>query len=103
MSKEEPVACSLSAGDLEQRMAEIAELGAESLIGRSHDGGRHLLRFRADLETRRRLEAIVTAEAACCAFLGLSLSQRGDELVLSIDAPEEGRDVSDGLAAAFGV
>jgi hypothetical protein len=102
MTDEKPIACSLNASELERRLAEIAAVGAEGLTGSSAEGGRHLLRFRADAEVRRRLEAIVTAEVACCPFLDLSLSEQGDELILSINAPEEGRGVSDGLAAAFG-
>lgn len=102
MTKEEPVACSLSRGDLEQRLAEIAEAGTESLIEREGKDGRHLLRFRLDAPTRRRLEAILAAEAACCSFLDLSLSERGGELLLSIYAPKEGWQAADGLAAAFG-
>lgn len=103
MTKEEPVACSLGATDLEQRLTEIAEVGAEGLIDSKADGNRHLLRFRLDATTRRRLEAIIAAEAACCAFLDLSLSERDGALVVSIDAPEAARGVADGLAAAFGV
>jgi hypothetical protein len=101
MTKEESVACSLGPNDLEQRLVEIAEVGSESLIDRSSDGGRHLLRFRSSGTTRRRLETIVAAEAACCSFLDLSLGELGDELILSINAPDEGREVSAGLAAAF--
>ena len=101
MAEETPIACSLEADDLQRRLAAIAELGAESLIAREADGGRHLLRFRAEPETRRRLEAIVAAEAECCSFLELSLQERGEELVLSIAAPRGGRPIADELAAAF--
>jgi hypothetical protein len=66
MPQDLPVVCSLGADDLERRLAAIAELGAESLIDRRQDGGRHLLRFRSD--ARERLEDIVRAEAECCAF-----------------------------------
>lgn len=97
-----PIACSLDAGDLKQRLAAIAEIGAESLLGRETDGGRHLLRFRSDAETRRRLEEIVAAEAECCSFLDLTLEERSDELILSVAAPENGQAVADELAAAFG-
>jgi hypothetical protein len=102
MTDEEPIACSLNASELERRLTEIAEIGAEGLTGRGVDGGRHVLRFHADSETRHRLEAIVAAEAACCSFLDLSLGEQGDELILSINAPEVGREVADGLAVAFG-
>jgi hypothetical protein len=101
MTDETSIACSLGAGDLRQRLSEIAEVGADSLIGRSTDGDRHLLRFRADAQTRRRLAAIVTAEAKCCSFLDLSLEARSGELVLSIHAPDGGQPIADQLAAAF--
>jgi hypothetical protein len=97
-----PTACSLDASDLRRRIAAIAELGAESLIGRETDGARHLLRFRSNRATRRRLEEIVAAEARCCSFLDLSLREQDDELVLSVAAPQGGQPVADELAAAFG-
>lgn len=101
MDKENPVACSLPASNLERRLADIAEIGADSLIDRHEDGGRHLLRFRRGATTCRRLEAIVAAEAECCSFLELSLSKEDDELVLSIEAPETAQAIADELAAAF--
>jgi hypothetical protein len=101
MTEDTPIACSLGVSDLQQRLNEIAEVGAGSLLERSTDGNRHLLYFRAGAETRRRLEAIVAAEAKCCSFLDLTLSDRGGELILSIDAPAAGRSTADELAAAF--
>lgn len=101
MTEGTPIACSLGASELRQRLNEIAEVGADSLVERSADGERHLLRFRSDPETRRRLEAIVAAEAKCCSFLDLSLEEQGDELVLSVSAPQDGQPVADELAAAF--
>lgn len=103
MPADKPVACSLGAGGLEQRLAAIAEVGADSLIDRSAEGGRHLLRFRSDTTTRRRLEDIVAAEAECCSFLDLSLVEEGNELVLSIAAPGDGQAIADELAGAFAV
>jgi hypothetical protein len=95
------VACSLGAGELGQRLAAIAALGADSLLARGVEGNRHVLRFRPDASTRRRLEAIVAAEARCCAFLDLSLREHGGELVLSISAPEDAQAFADGLAEVF--
>ncbi|HEX6688442.1 MAG TPA: hypothetical protein VF085_07225 [Solirubrobacterales bacterium] len=101
MENDTPVACSLGAGELERRLAAIAEIGAGSLISREAGGDSQLLRFRADADTRRRLEEIVVAEGECCAFLDLKLSERGGELVLSIAAPEDAQALADGLAEAF--
>jgi hypothetical protein len=96
-----PIACSLSAGDLKQRLSAIAEIGEESLIDHATEDGRHLLCFRCDAETRKRLEEIVAAEAECCSFLGLTLEERGGTLILSVTAPQDGQLVADELAAAF--
>jgi hypothetical protein len=101
MAVELPIVCSLEVGPLEQRLAEIAEIGAEGLIDRRVERDRHLLRFRSDPEIRRRLEKVIAAEAECCAFLDLSLREEGEELVLSIAAPEAGQSTADALAGAF--
>jgi hypothetical protein len=103
MPEELPVVCSLGAGDLQQRLAAIAELGAESLIDRRQVGARHLLRFRSETRTRERLEDIIRAERECCAFLDLSLEDEAGELILSVAAPEAGQATADGFAAAFAV
>lgn len=97
-----PIACSLGACDLRRRLDEIAALGRESLRSRSADGDRQILRFRADPATQQRLGEIVAAEARCCAFLDLDLTQEGDELVLRIAAPANQLAVADALALAFG-
>lgn len=101
MTDNAPVACSLGAGELEQRLAAIAEIGASSLLSRDIEGNAHLLRFRADATTRRRLEAIIAAEAECCSFLDLSLGEVGGELVLSIAAPRNAQALAEELAGAF--
>jgi hypothetical protein len=103
MATELPIVCSLDASGLEERLAAIAEVGADALRGRSLEGGGHHLRFRSDPRTRRRLEEVIAAEAECCAFLDLSLREAGEELILSIAAPEAGQSTADALAGAFAV
>jgi hypothetical protein len=101
MATEIPIACSLDAGDLEQRLAEITAVGKESLIASEEKGEQFLLRFRADAGIRQRLERIVAAEAECCAFLDLALTESGGELVLSVGAPQDAREFVKGFAGAF--
>lgn len=101
MTEAQPIACSLDAGGLRERLAEIGEIGNQSLIERATEGARHLLRFRADAATQARLAEIVAAEAACCPFLELALEDRGGYLILSIAAPPDGQAVADELASAF--
>jgi hypothetical protein len=96
-----PVACSLGAAERERRLAAIAAVGRAALLDREEVGGLCLLRFRGGAETRRALEQIVAAEAACCPFLELELSESGGELRLAIGAPDEGRPTAEALAAAF--
>jgi hypothetical protein len=102
MNEVRPVACSLGAAALEQRVAAIADVGAASLVSRTTTDGRHLLRFRAGGQTRRRLEGILAAEAECCPFLDLALMEEDGGLVLSIAAPDGGEETATALAGAFG-
>jgi hypothetical protein len=101
MPQDLPVVCSLETGELQRRLDAIAQTGAASLIDRAAKGGGHLLRFRSDARTRRRLEGIVAAEARCCPFLDLSLDDDGEDLILSIAAPRSGQATADALADAF--
>ncbi|HEX3733548.1 MAG TPA: hypothetical protein VHU86_00185 [Solirubrobacterales bacterium] len=95
------IACSLNGSDLRTRQQQLAQLGGDSLIGRNYEGGRHLLRFRADRATRSRLDAIVRAEGECCPFLVLTVQDEGAVLTLSIEAPEGGEPIAAELAGAF--
>jgi hypothetical protein len=101
MSDSNPIACSLNAGALAKRLEEMSDIGRENLTGRAVEDGRHVLRFRADAHVRERLDAIVAAEAECCAFLDLSLVEDADELVLTIEAPEDAQPIADDVARAF--
>jgi hypothetical protein len=96
-----PIACTLDESNLRQRLEEIAALGADALIAHEEANGIHTLRFRRDDETHRRLQQIVAGESQCCSFLDLSIGERDGDLVLTLDAPMEGRPVADELARAF--
>jgi hypothetical protein len=101
MTEPKPIACSLGAGEMRQRLDAIAALGAKSLVGRESTSEAHILRFRTGEGTRRELERILAAEAECCPFLDLELSERDGEVMLRMGAPEDARPLADGLAAAF--
>lgn len=101
MADPTPIACSLDASQLRERLAEIEAVGAESLIDKTQEGERHVLNFRADAGTARRLEEIVAAESRCCAFLDLKLTRQGDELTLTVAAPSGGEEIADELAVSF--
>jgi hypothetical protein len=101
MSEELPLACSLETTALEQRLAAMSELGEDSLLGSSVERDRRVLRFRSDESTRERLRAIVAAEAECCSFFELDLSEEDGALLLTIAAPAGAADLAAGLAGAF--
>jgi hypothetical protein len=101
MSNRLPIACSLGAGDLEIRVAEIRALGSDGLLGVVEGEGRAVLRFRPDPQIRSRLEAVVAAESDCCAFLDFQLAHGHDATELTISAPDGGAEVVGELAAAF--
>jgi hypothetical protein len=97
-----PIACSLTAAELPERLAEIGAIGREGLLGADIDGAVALLRFRGGGDTRARLERIVAAEAQCCAFLAMGLRDDRDAIELRIEAPPGAEPVVRELVAAFG-
>jgi hypothetical protein len=87
MHAEVPIACSLTATELPARLAEITTLGRDALIDALHEPGHAELRFAAGDGARDRIEAIVRAEAQCCAFLNMDIRDEPGLVVLSITAP----------------
>jgi hypothetical protein len=90
-----PIACTLTAAELPERLAEMRAVGREALIA----AGERELRFRP--QARERLEAIVAAEAECCSFMTLALGEANGELLLTVEAPPGAEPVVRELVAAF--
>ena len=101
MPTDPPIACSLDAGALSDRLAHMAELGGAALLDARIDGRRALLRFAAGGEVRGRLDGIVAAEARCCPFLGMDMTEEPGTLTLAIVAPAGAEPVVEDLVAAF--
>ena len=101
MTPDTPIACSLDADELRQRLSEISAIGGQALRYVHSLPGQAVLRFAAEDETRARLEAIVTAEARCCAFMDFELRDEPGAIVMTISAPEGAELVLDELVAAF--
>jgi hypothetical protein len=102
MSTRLPIACSLSAGELPVRQAQMADLGRDALIGAAVDGGRAELSFKGASSVRERVERFVAAEGECCAFLTMRVEETPGEVRLTIEAPEGAEPVLEELVAAFG-
>ena len=97
MTKPLPIACTLGASELPERLAEMRALGRDALIS----AGEHELRFRASPGVRERLERLVAAEAACCSFMTLELVDENGEHLVRVAAPPEAEPVVRELIAAF--
>ncbi len=67
------IACSLGPQERQRRLSTIRRLGEAALLDVEARPGGALLSFRDSDGVRDQLAAIVHAEAACCAFLGLTL------------------------------
>ncbi len=97
-----PLACSLTAAEMPVRLAEMSAIGKAALVSVEIAEGRATLRFTAGADTRGRLEAIVAAEAECCAFLTLIVRDQPGFVVLVIDAPPDAEPVLGTFIEAFG-
>ena len=89
MPAELPIACSLNADELPARLAEMTALGRNALIEVRRATAHAELRFAARDGVRDRVEAIVAAEARCCAFLTMDVRDDPDRVVLNISAPAD--------------
>jgi hypothetical protein len=98
MSTDTPIACSLSSSELSQRLDELSAIGREALLSVGADG---VLRFRADEQTRARLEAIIAAESRCCSLLSFDLREQAGALLLTISAPAGAEPLALDLVNAF--
>ena len=101
MPTELPIACSLSRAELPARLAQIAALGRDALVDAQLGGTRATLRFAAGTGVRERVASVVAAEATCCAFLTMRVSDEPGAVVLDIAAPEDAEMVLREFVDAF--
>jgi hypothetical protein len=88
-SKTPPIACTLTAGNFNDRIAWIGELTRDAL--RSHEQRGLVLDLRYAPEAAERVRHMVRKEQECCAFLTFETHENPDEIRLTITAPEEAR------------
>jgi hypothetical protein len=96
-----PIACSLTAAELETRVAEMGALGTEALVTTTRDSSTLTLRFRGGREVHGRVRDVAAAETQCCGFLEIAVEEHGDEATLRIQAPPGAEPVLDDLMRAF--
>jgi hypothetical protein len=93
-------ACTLTAAEIPDRLAETAALG-RSLESSVVVDGRAVLRFRRDDETSARAAAFVAAESVCCSFLSFELVEEAEALVLTVAGPAGAEPIVAELVAAL--
>lgn len=96
---EVPVACTLSAADEPERLAEWTEVLALVEERQAVDGGVRL-RFPPGPQLAGRLADLAAREQGCCAFFTFTLRPASDAVVLEVTAPPEAAGV---VADLFGV
>jgi hypothetical protein len=94
-----PIACTLQGGSYQERLAWIAELARDGLRGVSREDLRLELRYAPDVASRVR--EMLGKEQECCAFLNFELTETGEDVRLTITAPERAREVADALFEQF--
>ena len=94
-----PIACTLTMGDLQKRLAQIRKLTAEALLGHERDG--LVLALRYAPEAVERVRAVVASEQHWCAFLNFEVREQPDGVHVTITAPESARDAADELFEQF--
>jgi len=80
-----PIACTLTSGDLRDRIDIIRRLTAGELVSHTLHTDRLQLIYGA--QAWQTVEALVSAERECCAFLRFDLHRTDDGVELVISAP----------------
>jgi hypothetical protein len=95
---EQPVACTLSPGQYQDRTGELGALAARALRSREETPDGERLTFTDSPDIERELRAAIAAESICCAFLRIDLQRADEGLVLDVAGPHDARPI---IAALF--
>jgi hypothetical protein len=98
MPRDTVIACSLDAENRAARIATARDLGEQALVGLEISDRRARLRFRG---VHDRVDALVAAERACCAFFEFTTTRRGEHTELEIRTPAGGEPLLRGLVAGI--
>lgn len=94
-----PIACTLAPGEYKDRVAWIANLNRDAL--RKYERRDLTLELFYAPEARERVHEMARNEGTCCAFLSFQIRDAGDQVRLTVTAPESARDAADALFAQF--
>ena len=99
MTDTQPVACTLTGDDFRDRLTWIGQLTRDALRG--HERADLTLTLRYAREAGQRVQEMIRKERACCAFLTFETREQGEELWLTVTAPEAARPTADALFEPF--
>jgi hypothetical protein len=98
-AKAPALACCLSPGDYQQRLAWIEALTRKALRSFARDD--LVLRLFYAPEAVADVQTMIEQERICCAFLAFDIDQRTDAVRVTITAPEAARASADMLFKPF--
>ena len=87
-----PIACTLEAGDLKERVASIRELARDALLGFEREG--MILSLRDRTSAAERVREMVNQEEHCCAFLRFSVLETPNPIAVTTTSPEAAADAA---------
>ncbi len=99
ISTKPPIACRLSAGEYQSRIAWIERVVRKSL--REHARDDLVLRLFYAPEAAVEVGRLIEQERQCCAFLTFDLDLQPDAVVVTITATEDSREAADMLFGQF--
>jgi hypothetical protein len=91
-----PIACTLTADDMGDRLAEWHAALARATTREATAGG-YRLRFAPDAVFAGELANLAAREVDCCAFFTFSVTVATDDLALDVLAPPDARPLLDDL------
>jgi hypothetical protein len=93
MPNDTPIACTLDAAEMRDRVASIDTLLDDALLDQREIDGGLRARFRDAPDIERRIHELIAAESRCCAFLSFAVGREPDALWLEITGAPEARPV----------
>lgn len=99
MSNTTPIVCTLTPGELRDRVAWITSLNRRALLSHRVRGRTLELTYARDAADDVR--ELVRREEKCCAFLRFAVREEADAVRLKIEVPRRARDGVDALVAPF--
>ena len=92
-AQDAPIACTLTPGQYQERVSDLAALGARALLGHEPIDGGERLTFTDTPGVERELRDAIAAEASCCSFLTMRLWRGPHALVLDVTGPDQARPI----------